>query len=285
MRLEDIISRTIYALDHAPKTLTTKRTSDDGPAITTVREQPPLDVRLMKTYVNAVTALGKLAERPEIPVPPPPPPPEQPWMSGKIQEVVARWRRAVPSYKLCETDLEKFAEDLSLAFLEHMAEQANLAEQEGLAENDAVGCGSPDAAGRGSPHPADCPTAGLPPAETPGAVGDLRTDEMPWSEDQGQTAGQGITAASAASGASDASQRESPPSEPTRDAPIVATTDQPATNATPVALHEAPFVLLGNVKIPKREMELLAGPLHFGPLPPGHPSLREGPPSFSAGHS
>jgi hypothetical protein len=116
LRLEDIIARAVRGLDAAPPALATTRTTGDGATTRTLRDQPPVDVRLLRMYLRAVTALGKLDERPELPAPPPDIQ-GQPWLEPRIQEVVKAWQGTATSYILTEAALSKFAEELTLAFL------------------------------------------------------------------------------------------------------------------------------------------------------------------------
>jgi hypothetical protein len=115
LRLEDIIQRAVSALDQAPPTLgTTCAMEGGGPVMRYVRDQPPVDVRLLKTYLRAVEALAKLNDRPEVPVPPPPP---SPWLDPRIQNIINFWKDKADKHRFQSEYVEMFAQELGHAFL------------------------------------------------------------------------------------------------------------------------------------------------------------------------
>src|SRR5947207_10802874 len=63
LRLEDVVERARAALTLAPTHLTTVTVKADGSESTTRREQPPIDVRILKTYLRAIETLGKLEQQ------------------------------------------------------------------------------------------------------------------------------------------------------------------------------------------------------------------------------
>src|SRR5262245_20135435 len=88
MRLLDIIQRAVHALNNAPHALTTSFHIEGICQSKFVRDQPPVDHRILKTYLQAVLALGKLEERKPLPAPPPA---YEPCTDPKIQAFLNDW--------------------------------------------------------------------------------------------------------------------------------------------------------------------------------------------------
>src|SRR5581483_3946740 len=65
MRLEDVVLRARAALDLAPTHLTTVHVKPDGSESKTIRQQPPIDIQVLKTYLRAIQALAKFHQEPE----------------------------------------------------------------------------------------------------------------------------------------------------------------------------------------------------------------------------
>ena len=122
LRLEDVIERAVNTLNQAPPTLATTCSMEGGPVMRYVRDQPPVDVRLLKTYLRAVEALAKLNDRPEIPVPPPPP---SPWLDPKIQNVIDFWNEKADQHHLKGEYMEMFAQQLGHAIVDTLGLEAH----------------------------------------------------------------------------------------------------------------------------------------------------------------
>ena len=108
--LKDIIpaSSAIHGLNNAPPTLTTSTHINDHCVKKIMRDQPPVDSRLLKTLLQAVNSLGKLNERqplPELPA--------QPWKHPKIQECLDDWRGKSKYYDFEPQDFDQFAQELT----------------------------------------------------------------------------------------------------------------------------------------------------------------------------
>src|SRR5262245_66544757 len=116
MRLQDVISRARLALDLSPKHLTTVHVKDDGSESKTIREQPPIDVQVLKTYLRAIQALGKFHQEPEVPYPPPAEG-EFTWAKEAMNEVLTRWYERIWSRSLKIEHFYDFAEELIGAFV------------------------------------------------------------------------------------------------------------------------------------------------------------------------
>src|SRR5436305_932344 len=121
MRLEDVINRARAALALAPTHLTTTTIKADGSETTTRREQPPLDVQILKTYLRAIQALGKADQQPEIPYPPPAEG-EFPWAKQAMNEVLTRWYERIWSRKLKIEHFYDFADELIGVFVKALSD-------------------------------------------------------------------------------------------------------------------------------------------------------------------
>ena len=118
MHLQDIIQRAVLGLNNAPASLTTH--IEGGPITKITRDQPSVDNRLLKTYLQAVVALGKLNDRPALP---PPPTQREPWNHPKIQECVAAWRdKNDRLYLLKPEQYDRFAQELTATIQDCLAQ-------------------------------------------------------------------------------------------------------------------------------------------------------------------
>src|SRR6476620_11280501 len=186
MHLEDIISQARHEVSFGKQQLITKTERSDGTITTTYREQP-FNIQVLKTYLRAVEALGRLSARPEIPLPPPPGD-EFPWLVGAVTECYEKWYSKIWSKRLSTEMVYEFVNDICADMLKAAKHQQELAarpnepapganetparDDEAPAEPvgralpaDNVGRGSPGPparVGRGSPDPAQLPTEGLP---------------------------------------------------------------------------------------------------------------------------
>jgi hypothetical protein len=229
MQLQDVIDRARFALNMPPSYLESVTVRADGKESTTRRQQPPVDVQMLKTLLRAIEAQGRLNARPEIPLPPPPEG-EFPWLKAAMNEVWEQWSDKIAWNKKLKPDLFcKFADEFEAAVLKAVSHQkmldsqlpdeAHEAEAADDVDNDIqeaeapawgseapaepigaasepVGRAMPaDNVGRGSPDPAPSATEGLPEST------DVSTLDLgPGTSDS----------PSAASQASAASQREAP---------------------------------------------------------------------------
>src|SRR5262245_15710733 len=130
MRLEDVILRARLALDVAPKHLTTVHVKADGSESKTIREQPPIDVQVLKTYLRAIQALGKFHQEPEVPYPPPAEG-EFTWAKEAMNEVLTRWYERIWSRSLKIDHFYDFAEELIGAFVKTLRLRQPAAEEIG----------------------------------------------------------------------------------------------------------------------------------------------------------
>ena len=108
MYLMDIIQRAVHGLNNAPPTLDTTTHVDNRCIKKVMRFQPPVDSRLLKTYLQAVNSLGKLNERqplPELPAPP--------WKHPKIQAVIHDWSEKNKECDFDPEDFDQFAQELT----------------------------------------------------------------------------------------------------------------------------------------------------------------------------
>src|SRR5262249_51485196 len=119
LHLQDIIARAVDALDRAPPARATTVRPEGGPITRILRDQS-VDTGLLRTYLRAVTALGRLNERPPIAAPPPPPA-LQPWMQAKIAERVEAWQA---EYGVPPRFLQTLAENITADLLSHLELQA-----------------------------------------------------------------------------------------------------------------------------------------------------------------
>src|SRR5687768_10169597 len=104
--LKDIIQRAIHGLNNAPPTLTTSTHIDNRCVKSVKRDQPPVDSRLLKTYLQAVNSLGKLNERQPLPEFPAQPDPRK---HPKIQACLDDWRGKSKYYDFEPQDFDQFA--------------------------------------------------------------------------------------------------------------------------------------------------------------------------------
>src|SRR6267142_5682297 len=121
LRLEDIIERARNELADGRKELTTTTEKADG-SKTVTRRQQPFNIQALKTYLRTVEALGKLNQRPEIPLAPPAEG-ECPWLYSAIDEVTDQWREKVWCLKLQPKHFDDFADDLAAAILKAFSHQ------------------------------------------------------------------------------------------------------------------------------------------------------------------
>src|SRR5438067_6323363 len=98
MHLEDIISQARHEVSFGKRQLITTTEKADGSKTTTYREQP-FNVQVLKTYLRAIEALGRLNARPEIPLPCPPQD-EFPWIGTVISETYDKWYGKIWSKRL-----------------------------------------------------------------------------------------------------------------------------------------------------------------------------------------
>src|SRR5438067_277391 len=195
MHLEDIISQARHEVAFGKRQLITTSEKADGSKTTTYREQP-FNVQVLKTYLRAVEALGRINARPEIPLPPPSGE-EFPWLITAVNEVYEKWWDKIWSKKLKSEMIHDFVNDIIIDVLKAAKHQQELAARpadddadanaaaDGAAaadrdDDDSVGnalrgvpCASSDvdqadttAVGRGSPDPAQAATEGLPSEST-----------------------------------------------------------------------------------------------------------------------
>src|SRR6476620_3605445 len=180
MHLEDIISQARHEVSFGKQQLITKTERSDGTITTTYREQP-FSIQVLKTYLRAVEALGRLSARPEIPLPPPPGD-EFPWLVGAVTECYEKWYSKIWSKRLSSEMVYELVNDICADMLKAAKHQQDLAARpnepapadeapawdEAPAQDDEppaepVGRAVPaDNVGRGSPDPAQPTTEGLP---------------------------------------------------------------------------------------------------------------------------
>jgi hypothetical protein len=119
MHLENVITRALFALDHAPPTLQTTCHANGVCVANYHRDQPPVDVRVLKTYLRAVEALGKLNERPEIPEPELPPGTAAddviPWQDPRLTKIFNYWAGC---YGMPEDAMRKMTKELTCALFD-----------------------------------------------------------------------------------------------------------------------------------------------------------------------
>jgi hypothetical protein len=114
LRLEDVIGRAVNALNCAPASLAVTCSTEGGPVMRYVRDQPPVDVRLLKTYLRAVEALSKLNDRPEIPVPPAA---THLCLDHRVQKVINFWKEKAEEHRLKSEYIDLFAHELMHAVI------------------------------------------------------------------------------------------------------------------------------------------------------------------------
>src|SRR5256885_3482677 len=126
MHLQDVIDRARFALNMAPNHLETVTIRADGKESTTRRQQPPVDVQILKTYLRAIEAMGRLNARPEIPLPPPAEG-EFPWLKAALDEVWEEWSKKIAWNKKLPTEVFcRFADALEAAALKAVSHQKML---------------------------------------------------------------------------------------------------------------------------------------------------------------
>src|SRR5262245_47967832 len=82
MHLENVVTQARNELVYGKKELTTTTTKEDGTTRTTVRQQP-FNVQILKTYLQAIQALAKSHQQPDVNLPTPEECPF-PWLEGAI---------------------------------------------------------------------------------------------------------------------------------------------------------------------------------------------------------
>src|SRR5437868_9952759 len=137
MRLEDIIQRAREQLTYAKPTLDTVIDKADGTKTIISREQP-FNVQVLKTYLRAVEALGRINARPEIPLPPPSGE-EFPWLITAVNEVYEKWWDKIWSSKLKSEMIHDFVNDIIIDVLKAATHQQELAARPSDDADDAVG--------------------------------------------------------------------------------------------------------------------------------------------------
>jgi hypothetical protein len=119
MHLENVITRALFALDHAPPTLQTSCHANGVCVANYHRDQPPVDVRVLKTYLRAVEALGKLNERPQIPQPELPPGAALddaiPWQDPRLTKIFDHWAGC---YGMREDTMRQMTRELTAALFD-----------------------------------------------------------------------------------------------------------------------------------------------------------------------
>src|SRR5207247_10667973 len=125
MHLEDSISQARHEVSFGKRQLTTTSEKADGSKTTTYREQP-FNVQVLKTYLRAVEALGRINARPEIPLPPPPGD-EFPWLITAIHECYEKWYGKISSKRLNVNLFCDFVEDMIAEMLKSAQNQQQLA--------------------------------------------------------------------------------------------------------------------------------------------------------------
>ncbi len=155
MRLEVIIQRAREQLTYAKPTLDTVIDKADGTKTIICREQP-FNVQLLKTYLRAVEALGRINARPEIPLPPPPEG-AFPWLSNAINEVYEKWYHKICAKQNLKPDLFcNFVDELEAEMLKAAKHQQELAARPPAEAVDPHSC-----AARHLELPADLPPSDL----------------------------------------------------------------------------------------------------------------------------
>ncbi len=171
MRLEDIIQRAREQLTYAKPTLDTVIDKADGTKTIICREQP-FNVQLLKTYLRAVEALGRINARPEIPLPPPPEG-AFPWLSNAINEVYEKWYHKICAKQNLKPDLFcNFVDELEAEMLKAAKHQQELAARPPAEAVDPHSC-----AARHLELPADLPPSDL---DETGADEDRKDDDVTW---------------------------------------------------------------------------------------------------------
>lgn len=304
MRLHDIMLRTVRALDQAPTSLTTSRVNADGSVTRTTRDLPPVDVPLLRTYLRAVTALGKLEDDPLPPPPAPPPLAEQPWMHEKIQEVLTRWQLKSHSYLISDACLAKFAADLTAAFMacaEDLVVARRQAEAALEAADDADWGAEPDAEAADGPEQGADEAAG-PEVDVENTAAAAREDDTAAAARESVAADEAPAKVAEESPAAAAPLAEQPPAAaPAREASASQISLPPAADEQAVAgIADDPIAaaaLTSIVQIPRKSRpasaartpekndqgndpmpvvpagEEYAKPLLIGPLPDDHPAM------------
>src|SRR5947207_4357011 len=137
MHLEDIVSQARHEVSFGKRQLITTTEKADGSKTTTYREQP-FNVQVLKTYLRAVEALGRINARPEIPLPPPSGE-EFPWLITAVNEVYEKWWDKIWSSKLKSEMIHDFVNDIIIDVLKAAKHQQELAARPSDDADDAVG--------------------------------------------------------------------------------------------------------------------------------------------------
>src|SRR5205823_13078366 len=124
MHLEDIISQARHEVSFGKRQLITTTEKADGSKTTTYREQP-FNVQVLKTYLRAVEALGRINARPEIPLPPPPGD-EFPWLLNALNECYEKWWSKIWSKRLDSELVYNFVNDMAAELLKAAKHQQQL---------------------------------------------------------------------------------------------------------------------------------------------------------------
>src|SRR2546421_1433305 len=125
MHLEDIVSQARHEVSFGRRELLTTTERADGTKTKTYREQP-FNVQVLKTYLRAVEALGRINARPEIPLPPPPGD-EFPWLLNALNECYEKWWSKIWSSKLKSELVHDFVNDMAAQMLKAAKHQQQLA--------------------------------------------------------------------------------------------------------------------------------------------------------------
>src|SRR5262245_58968814 len=261
MHLEDIINQARHEVSFGKRQLITTTEKADGTKTTTYREQP-FNVQVLKTYLRAIEALGRLNARPEIPLPAPPEG-EFPWIEAAHNEVYEKWHSRIWKGKLTPDQVFDFANEMTVEVLKAAKHQQELnartpAEAADLLDPLYAGQPQPgdldDDARKGDEGeaPAEVPTQGLTPA----------IDTLARSASEGN-----VLSTATPPGVNDAptasltSQREAPISMEPANGDEVATDSPPGTYVAPSPAETSDAPTESDPKNPKRE----ASPLSFSP--------------------
>src|SRR5437868_692038 len=137
MHLEDIINQARHEVSFGKRQLITTTEKADGSKTTTYREQP-FNIQVLKTYLRAVEALGRINARPEIPLPPPPGD-EAPWLLNALHECHEKSWRNLWSKRLDSEMIHDFVNDIIIDVLKAATHQQELAARPSDDADDAVG--------------------------------------------------------------------------------------------------------------------------------------------------
>ena len=124
MHLEEIINQARQEVSFGKRELLTTTEKADGTKTRTYREQP-FNVQVLKTYLRAIEALGRLNARPEIPLPPPPEG-AFPWIETVINETYEKWYSKIWSKRLKPDLVCDFIDDIAAEMLKAARHQQEL---------------------------------------------------------------------------------------------------------------------------------------------------------------